>query len=156
MTENNVDNNRISFKIDPDRLKDFSANHLRFSDDILPPFTIESIDPELVQNIDLRIHSALEKWFENGLDPKYIKLNKSAYAAYYLRRVTYGVDVKLPDMVFEDYPIILDLDSDVLIKVIGSASTESLRAEEIKKMTRENVISVLNEKYPWYNWGGSQ
>jgi len=125
-------------------------------DDISPPITVESINQELVQDIYLRIHSALNKWIENGLEPKYIQLNKSAYAAYYIRSVKDGVDVKLPDMAFKEYPIILNLDSGVLIKVIGSASTESLRADEIKKMTRENTVSVLNEKYPWYNWGGSQ
>lgn len=107
---------------------------LKISEDILPLCTVESIDSKLVQNIYLNIHSALDKWIENGLEPKYIQLNKSAYAAYYARRRYELRGLILPDTAPGDYPIILDLDSDVLIKVIGSASTESLRADEIKKI----------------------
>jgi len=120
----------MTLKIDPDLYKEF----LKPSYDIVPTCVAEPVDQELVETIYLKIHYALHKWIGNGLEPRYIKLNKAAYAAYYIRRQIQLNDTKLPDKLIPDYPIILDLDSDVLIKIFGSTRTESLRADEIKKI----------------------
>lgn len=30
------------------------------------------------------------------------------------------------------------------------------KLEKLKPATQENILPILKERYPWYNWGGSQ
>ena len=95
---------------------------------------LETVNQELKFTIYRLVVEKLDEWTEYMLCPAFVQLNMEAYQAYCaFNRCNFGSMGYFPDTICE-LPVILDRNSETLIKIIGSARTEFIRADEIEKI----------------------